>query len=168
MKKQLFNRFSFGLAVFWMMGPAVSQEFDVRVPMQEKSAATFYVNAEIDGYGDSEFMVDTGSGYMTINETTLAALVENKQAEYLKDLSGILANGERMIVPVYRINRMAIGGTCEIRDVEAAVFPGNTRQILGLSALTRTAPFIFSTDPAELVLTCGAVEQLAAAEDANS
>lgn len=168
MKRLLLNRLGFGLVALWSMGPAVSQEFDVRVPMQEKSAATFYVSAEIDGFGNSEFMVDTGSGYMTINETTLAALVENEQAEYLKDLSGILANGDRMVVPVYRINRMAIGGTCEIRDVEAAVFPGNTRQILGLSALTRTAPFIFSTDPAELVLTCGEVGQLAAAEDANS
>jgi hypothetical protein len=37
--------------------------------------------------------------------------------------------------------------------VEAAVFPGKTRQILGLSALKKAAPFIFSMDPPNLVLS---------------
>jgi predicted aspartyl protease len=157
-----------GLTSFALIRPAISQDFDVRVPMQAKNAATYYVNAEIEGVGNSEFMVDTGSGYMTINEDTLEALVASNQAEYLKDLSGILANGDRMRVPVYLISHMAIGGQCEIKDVEAAVFPGKTRQILGLSALSRTAPFIFSTDPAELVLTCGTGEKLAAADDPSS
>lgn len=148
-------------------GSAVCQNFDVRVPMKEKSAATFYVDADISGFGNTQLMVDTGSGFMTINEKTLASLMENEQAEYRRELSGILANGDRMTVPVYSINRLAIG-SCEIFDVEAAVFPGNTRQILGLSALTRTAPFIFSTNPAELVLTCQSAEKIAKADDTAS
>lgn len=164
MKNLFWKRVGLGLAAFWLLGPAMSQEFDVRVPMQERSAATFYVTAEIHGFGRSDFLVDTGSGYMTINEETLAALMENEQAEYLRELSGILANGDRLRVPVYRIKRLAIGGLCEVRDVEAAVFPGKSRQILGLSVLTRTAPFVFSTDPAELRLTCGKGSLAAAGE----
>ncbi|BCO31852.1 hypothetical protein TspCOW1_19550 [Thiohalobacter sp. COW1] len=164
MKKRFWKRLGLGAAAFWLLGPAMGQEFDVRIPMQERSAATFYVSAEIAGLGASDFLVDTGSGYMTINEVTLAALQETGQAEYLKDLSGILANGERMRVPVYRIERLAIGGRCELRDVEAAVFPGKSRQILGLSVLTRTAPFVFSTDPAELRLSCGEGSLAAAGE----
>ncbi|RRQ21499.1 retropepsin-like aspartic protease family protein [Thiohalobacter thiocyanaticus] len=163
MKKIFWNRFGAGLAALWLWQPAVGQNFDVKVPMQARNAATFYVSAEIDGFGKSDFLVDTGSGYMTINEDTLAILQDADQVEYIKDLSGILANGDRLQVPVYRINRLAIGGQCEIRNVEAAVFPGSSRQILGLSALTRAAPFVFSTDPAELLLTCG-VEELAAAD----
>jgi predicted aspartyl protease len=161
-------RSSLGVALLGCISSAFSQNFDIRVPMQEKNAATYYVAAEIEGYGNTEFMVDTGSGYMTINEDTLAVLIENEQAEYRKDLSGILANGDRMTVPVYTISHLAIGGKCEIRNVEAAVFPGKTRQILGLSALTRTAPFIFSTEPAELVLSCGTAEKIAKADDSDS
>ncbi len=161
---------SLGAVLTMLMSHSIAfgQNFDTRVPMQEKQAATFYIDVNIAGQGDTEFMVDTGSGYMTINQKTLDALIANKQAEYRKDLAGILANGERMVVPVYTISHLAIGGECVIRDVEAAVFPGTTRQILGLSVLTRTAPFIFSTDPAELVLSCGQAEKLAAASDANS
>ncbi len=47
---------------------------NTRVAMKEKSAATFYVPGAISGYGPVELMVDTGSGYMTINEQTLAVL----------------------------------------------------------------------------------------------
>jgi hypothetical protein len=39
-----------------------------------------------------------------------------------------------------------------LRDVETAVFD-TKRQILGLSVLNRAAPFIFSVDPPELVLS---------------
>jgi len=163
MNIQNFLKTSLFLATAFTQGTGFSQNFDISIPMQEKNAATFYIDVNITGYGNAEFMVDTGSGYMTINQQTLDVLIEKQQAVYRKELSGILANGERMVVPVYMISKVAIGGECEIHNVEAAVFPGTTRQILGLSALTRTAPFIFSTDPAELVLSCQTGEKLAAA-----
>jgi len=53
-------------------------------------------------------------------------------------------------VPVQAIAAPNIGGHCWLHDVEAAVFPGNARQILGLSALRRAAPFIVSADPPAL------------------
>jgi hypothetical protein len=65
----------------------------------------------------------------------------------------VLANGSEMTVPVYAVDAIAIGGNCWLHDVEAAVFPGNSRQILGLSALRRTAPFVFSVEPPELLLS---------------
>ncbi|GAB4507432.1 MAG: hypothetical protein Tsb0026_02840 [Sulfuricaulis sp.] len=132
--------------------PVLAGEFDVTVPMYDKGLATYYVNAHVADLGASEFMVDTGSGYVTINEQTLGALQERKQAQYVKELRAILANGSEMIIPVYAINQLRIG-TCTIRNVEAAVFPARTRQILGLSALNKAAPFTFSIDPPELVLS---------------
>ncbi|MEE9494202.1 MAG: retropepsin-like aspartic protease [Gammaproteobacteria bacterium] len=128
-------------------------EFDSTIPMQEKGAATFYVPTQVSGLQTTEFMVDTGSGYTTINEETLASLQLQDNAVYVKKLQGILANGERIVVPVYLIRQLTIGGQCELHDIEVAVFPGKTRQILGLSTLRKTAPFIFSMDPPQLILS---------------
>lgn len=130
-----------------------SSEFNTTVPMQDKGAATFYVPGQIAGVGDVELMVDTGSGYMTINEVALKQLKANKKARYVKELRGILANGREMVVPVYALEAVNIGGDCWLENVEAAVFPGKTRFILGLSALQKASPFIFSMEPANLVLS---------------
>jgi predicted aspartyl protease len=131
-------------------------EFGTRVVMKEKAEATFYVPTYIDGFGETELMVDTGAGYATINERTLQALERKGNASYVKELQGVLANGKELSVPVYAIAALNIGGNCRLRDVEVAVFPGDTRQILGLSALRKTAPFVFSVDPPTLVLShCG-------------
>ncbi|BAV34757.1 hypothetical protein SCL_2480 [Sulfuricaulis limicola] len=136
-----------------LVSPSVlAGDFNVTVPMHDKGLATYYVHAQVADLGASEFMVDTGSGYLTINEQTLFALQERKQAQYVKELRAILANGTELIIPVYAINQLRIGN-CTIRNVEAAVFPARTRQILGLSALNKAAPFTFSVDPPELVLS---------------
>lgn len=140
------------LGLILVSSPVLAGEFDVTVPMHDKGRATYYVNAQVADLGASEFMVDTGSGYVTINEQTLNALQERKQAQYVKELRAILANGSELVIPVYAINQLRIGG-CTIHNVEAAVFPARTRQILGLSALNKAAPFTFSVDPPELVLS---------------
>ena len=128
-------------------------EFATTIPMQHKGASTFYVNTKIDGVDTVDFMVDTGSGYATINEETLALLVQQQTASYVKDLEGILADGSRLVVPVYKVKSMNIGGQCSLENIEVAVFPGKTRQILGLSALRQASPFIFSMNPPQLVLS---------------
>lgn len=140
-----------GLLAAWSQSFAA--DFDTSIVMQSRGAATYYVPGEILGVGPVDLMVDTGSGYTTINEETLALLERDGQAKYVKDLVGILANGSRMVVKVYRISAMNIGGECWLKDVEAAVFPGKTRHILGLSALTKASPFIFSVNPPKLVLS---------------
>ncbi len=127
-------------------------DFGHRVTMSQQSAATFYVPGEIAGVGPVEFLVDTGSGYMVINQRTLDALASTGAARYVKPLRGILADGSTREVPVYALARMRIGD-CWLSDVEAAVFPGESRQILGLSALRKAAPFIFSVDPPALSLS---------------
>lgn len=128
----------------------------IAVPMEEKSAATYYVAIHIEGLGSVDFLVDTGSSYMAINEKTLAVLKQQEQVAYIKELTGVMADGSRKVVPVYSIARIGIGDQCTLHNVEAAVFPDNTRNILGLSALRRAAPFVFSTTPPSLTLSnCG-------------
>lgn len=135
---------------------APADDFGIQVAMRERSAATFYVPGEIVGFGAVELLVDTGSGYMTINQRTLEALLRAGATRYIKQLDGIMADGSTRVVPVYAIGRLRIGSDCWLHDVEAAVLPGESRQILGLSALRKASPFIFSVDPPTLSLSgCG-------------
>lgn len=123
------------------------------IPMESQGARTFYVQSSIQGSGESMLLVDTGSGHSVINEETLASLKLNGDAEFLKNLQGIMADGSTRIVPLYKISAITIGDGCVIRDVEAAVLPGNSRQILGISALQKAAPFGLSFDPPTLSLS---------------
>lgn len=132
---------------------AIGAEFDTSVEMRAKVGATLYVSGRIAGFGTVQWMVDTGSGYMTINEDMLAALQENGRVRFVKRMRGRLANGSELDVPVYSLDALSIGDACWLRNVEVAVFPGSTRPILGLNALQRAAPFIFSFEPPRLVLS---------------
>jgi len=130
---------------------AFAEDFATIIPM--KGGGTYYVTARFGDTISGELMVDTGSGYTTINEQTLASLKEGGHAQYVKDVSGILADGSRTTVPVYRVTQVSIGCCCVVQDIEAAVFPDSTRQILGLSALKKVAPFTVSLEPAQLTLS---------------
>ncbi len=134
------------------LGMAVQAD-QTYVPMHDKGSSTLYVRGSIVGSGDAEFMVDTGASYVALNEVTMEALREAGQARYLRKLSGMMADGRSRTVPVYLVNEIAIGESCVIRDVEVAVLPGNTRNILGLSALRKAAPFVFAMDPPSLGLS---------------
>jgi len=147
--------------------PVKALEFTTTIPLRDKGVATYYVDGHIEGIGPVEFMVDTGSGYMTINEEALNHLKKNGQAEYVKDLGGILADGSRLRVPVYRLTRITIGDACNLEGIEAAVFPGRTRFILGLSALKQTAPFAFSVEPKPALLL-GNCRNLPAVQSASA
>jgi predicted aspartyl protease len=137
---------------------ALAGEAPSPIPMQDKGANTYYIKGEIRGLGATEFMVDTGSGYVTINEHSLEILKGKGEVTYVKDLMGILADGQQKIFPVYRIASIHLGDSCELKDIEAAVFPGRTRQILGLSGLKKAGAFTFSFDPPQLTLSnCASV-----------
>lgn len=128
------------------------------IPMNQKQLATYYIQANMHGTGAVEFMVDTGAGYTTINEDTLALLKRADNADYIGELTGVMADGSQHRLPVYRIRHLVLGKDCVLNNVEAAVFPHNTRMLLGLSALEKAAPFTFSTNPPRLSLSnCGAL-----------
>lgn len=143
------------LLLLFTFNLAVAESFKT-IPMNQKRLATYYVQASMLGSGNVEFMVDTGAGYTTINEHTLASLVEADNATYVGELTGVMADGSQQRLPVYRIKRLVLGEDCVLDNVEAAVFPRNTRMLLGLSALEKAAPFVFSTNPPSLSLSnCG-------------
>jgi len=151
--------------VFFLIGllalPVSAEQNDAVVPIHEEGASTFYIKARLANLDYADFMVDTGSGYLVINQESLAQLRKDGQADYKKDIKGILANGNEFLVPVWRISSLTINDQCVLHDVDAAVFPGKTRQILGLSALKKAAPFTLSFDPPQIVLShCAQISYL--------
>lgn len=136
-----------------MLCAGVCAADDRHVPMHEKNGSTLYVAGQIEGYGSTEFLIDTGASYLAISEDTLEILERGGHARFLRRLTGHMADGRRRSVSIYNISGIVIGENCALSDVEAAVLPGNTRNILGLSALRRTAPFTLSMDPPALSLS---------------
>jgi len=146
--------FAFALCLILTSAATVSAtEFNSTISMKDKGASTFYVPCMIEGYGDVEMMFDTGSSYMTINEKMLRVLLKKGHAHYVKELDAKMADGSHAIIPVYRLKSVHVGDHCEIHDVEAAVLPGASRNLLGLSVLKKTSPFIFYNNPPRLVLS---------------
>jgi len=123
------------------------------IPMNDIGKGTYYVNVALANLTDSQFMVDTGSGYVAINQESLARLKEHNQVTYLRDIKGILANGHAYVVPIWQVSSLTLNNQCILKNVEVAVFPGKTRQILGLSALKKAAPLEISFDPPQLKLS---------------
>lgn len=160
----------------WLLGsllfrPVVvlaTDHFGTRIPLRYGDSATYYVGGHVVGAGAMEFMVDTGSGFLTINQEMLASLQRTGHATYSRQLRGVLADGRELEVPLYVLDRISIGRGCLFENVEAAVFPGSTRPILGLNALRRAAPFAFSFDPPSLLISNCPGEQALARADALS
>lgn len=131
-----------------------SAEFAALVSMQKRPTGTFYVEAGLEGHsGALRLLVDTGSSYLVLNEVLLKELKAHGTAEYVHDIGGLMADGSRRVIPVYRLSALRIGDSCWVHDVEAAIFPADTRPILGMSVLMRLAPFTLSDEPPALALS---------------
>jgi predicted aspartyl protease len=145
------------LVLICTLGPAKAADEAVVIAMvEEQGSSAYYVDVRLENMDVMPFLVDTGASYTVINDATLAAMKERGLASFVKDLQGTMADDTRKIVPVYRLAQLSVGNKCTIHNVEVAVFSGNVRQILGLSALKKTAPFVFATLPPTLTLqNCG-------------
>jgi len=139
--------------LFLVVGSAFATTKNNYIPMQDIGRGTYYVNVALANLSNSQFMVDTGSGYVAINQESLSKLRENDQASYVRDIQGILANGKTYVVQIWQVSSITLNDKCTLRNIEVAVFPGKTRQILGLSALKKAAPLQISFDPPQLVLS---------------
>ena len=139
-----------------------------KVALQKRDTGTFYLDGAIEGFGEMEMLVDTGSSYLVIGEPVLEKLKAAGKAKFSRKLSGKMADGQAKVVPLYRISSLRLGESCWVRDVEAAVIPGQTRAIVGMNVLSRLAPFTFSAEPADLLLhQCQSDGVLAADEGAT-
>ncbi len=131
--------------------------FGIALPMQQQASGNYYVTGTLSGVVRADFLVDTGSGYVSLSPATFAQLKSLPGTEFQRVIVGSMANGHALKVRVYRVDRLALGEHCVLRDVEVAVMPGASRDILGLSALRRVAPFAMNLEtPALLLSGCDA------------
>lgn len=131
--------------------------FEHSVPMLPQASGNYYVKGSLSGV-ETEMLVDTGAGYVAVSKRTFESLKRATGTEFLRDVVGALANGATVKVPVYRVATLTLG-SCALRDVEVAVVPGSTRDILGLSALRKAEPFALQLEPPQLLLSnCGAAK----------
>lgn len=87
--------------------PPVSVDTSPRSPGfrgRGKARIDLYVPGLITGLGAVRWMVDTGSGHMTVNEEILALLKEHGLAHVVKNLRARLADGREREAPGYSID----------------------------------------------------------------
>ena len=134
---------------------AVAMDFDHQVPLMISPGGSFYVTSHVAGI-EADFLVDTGAGYVTVDSKLFRALRKESAVREVRRVAARLANGKLKPVTVYEVEHFVIGEGCNVGPVEVAVLEGAGRNLLGLSALTRAAPFAVHTSPPALALSgCG-------------
>ena len=153
-----------GLLFFGLSLSAIADSRLHRVHLTSTGTNTFYINSYIKGHGKTTLLVDTGSGYSTINQSTLLGLQKNGHARFIRTLEGVMADGSKSIIPLYIISGIQLDNKCTLDNIEVAVFPNGAKEILGLNALKKLSPFIFSMDPPSLTLSNCSLESTANAQ----
>lgn len=141
------------LCVLPVIAADAAERFTHAAEMQRVESGNYYVHGIFGTGVETDLLVDTGSGYVALTRTTFARIKDLPGVVYLRDIAGSMANGKRLNVPVYRVASLQIGESCVLTDVEVAVLPGATRDILGLSALRKVEPFALQLDPPVLYLS---------------
>lgn len=125
------------------------------IPLDPVQTGTFYLKARLDQAVDTDMLLDTGSGYVSLSPATFARIKDDPGTVFLRHIQGVMADGKRMRVPLYSIAELQLSEHCILRDVEVAVMRGASRDILGLSALRQMQPLTLQLEPPVLTATCG-------------
>jgi predicted aspartyl protease len=130
-----------------------AERFTHTAEMHRVESGNYYVQGIFGTGVETDLLVDTGSGYVALTRATFTRIKDLPGVTYLRNISGSMANGKQLNVPVYRVASLKLGESCVLTDVEVAVMPGATRDILGLSALRKVEPFALQLEPPVLYLT---------------
>jgi predicted aspartyl protease len=137
------------------LAPLVQAGTPQAIPLDAVQAGTFYLKARLDQSVHTDMLLDTGSGYVSLSSATFARVKDDPSTVFLRHITGVMANGRSMRVPVYSIAELQLSEQCVLRDVEVAVMKGASRDILGLSALRQMQPLTLQMEPPVLTATCG-------------
>jgi len=123
------------------------------IPLLLSATRTFYIEARLGELTSNKFMLDTGSGYTTINKSSFDDLQKNHQIRFIRKVLGVLADGGQREIEIWEIDSLTLNGVCTLKNIQVALMPGTNRQILGLTTLVKVAPFTLSLDPPSLVVS---------------
>lgn len=135
-------------------GLAVAENQTV-IPLAAVNSGAYYIKANLDQKVATEMLFDTGSGYVSLSAQTFAHIKHEPGTVFQRYVTGIMADGKALKVPVYVIAELRLSEHCVLHEVEVAVFKDANRDILGLSALKRIQPLTMQLDPPALTATCG-------------
>jgi len=124
------------------------------IPLEAVQAGTFYVRGILDGVVDTDLLLDTGSGYVSLSKRTFDQIKHDASTVFQRHITGVMANGSSISVPIYRIGALRLSSNCVLTDIEVAVFNNTSRDILGLNALKQIQPFTLQLDPPVMSATC--------------
>ncbi len=125
------------------------------IPMELVSSGAFYVKASLDSAVNTDMLLDTGSGYVSLSTATFGKIKDEPGTVFQRFITGVMADGKASRVPVYLISELRLTEQCVLRDVEVAVLRNSKRDILGLSALRQLQPLTLQMDPPVLTANCG-------------
>ena len=129
-----------------------SAESDRDFELETSGSGTVYVQATLAEDVTSRFLVDTGSGMLTLNRQTFRSLQQKSAVEPVGYMAARLANGDLIKVQRYKVASFRIGEDCDLGEVEVAVMDGGNN-ILGMNILLRAAPFTLHAHPPKLTLS---------------
>ena len=130
--------------------------FAYALDLTEHDAGTLYLTSTLGDGLETDLLIDTGSSYVALTAATFRQLRRLGGATHVRDVRGTMAGGRSMKIAIFRVPALTLGSGCTLHDIEVAVMPNATRDILGLSALRRMQPFALSTAPPRLLFSqCG-------------
>lgn len=124
------------------------------LPLHTADSGTLYVEGRLIGKVDTTLLLDTGSGYVSLSRAIFNRVKGDAGTRFLRDIHGVLADGNNVVVPVYSVAELRLGANCTLREVEVAVMPNGARDILGLNALRQLQPLTLQLDPPRLTANC--------------
>src|SRR5690606_10921861 len=87
------------------------------LPMRQAESGNFYLHAILNEEVETDLLLDTGSGYVTLSRRTFAQVKDDTGTVFQRDITGMMANGRALKVPVYRIRELSLSEDCVLRDI---------------------------------------------------
>lgn len=123
---------------------------EINLAMHQSNSGSFYVHAEIDTGIETDLLLDTGSGYVSLSKQTFDRIAKSGKPKFSRHIYGTMANGKVEKIPLYFVRELKLADNCVLKEIEVAVFPKADRDILGLNALSKLQPFTIELTPASL------------------
>jgi predicted aspartyl protease len=160
-----FNLYVVALLASTISAAVSAEDFEFKVPLTRATSGNLYVEGVLNEQIRSSFLVDTGSGLVTINQQLFDELAKTSRIERVGRMAARMANGRLQALDLYRVERFRIGEHCELGAVDVAVMSRDGGNILGLNVLARAAPFAMHVSPPTLALSaCGLPAEFVAAK----
>jgi hypothetical protein len=137
-----------------------SIEFPFTLPLTASGGGTLQLTAQLGGES-ADFLLDTGAGMVTVSRPLFERLEDAGVLQSVRRVALRMANNKLRPVDVYAVEHFFLGD-CDLGRVELAVLGRDGRNLLGLSVLSRAAPFAVDTQaPALLLSHCGGAPRVA-------